>query len=152
MVFLRTLSGQTAVLSGSPASTVAEIKATIERLEGIAAEDQRILFGGKQLDDDDLTLADFGVEELSTLDFELRLLGGGKKRKKKVYSTPKKPKHKRKKVKLAVLKYYKISDDGNIERQRVECTNATCGGGVFMAKHQDRHYCGKCHATLIENK
>lgn len=37
-----------------------------------------------------------------------RLLGGGKKRKKKVYTTPKKIKHKRKKVKLAVLKLYKV--------------------------------------------
>ena len=38
-----------------------------------------------------------------------RLLGGGKKRKKKVYTTPKKIKHKRKKVKLSVLKFYKVS-------------------------------------------
>ena len=34
--------------------------------------------------------------------------GGGKKRKKKNYTTPKKIKHKHKKVKLAVLKYYKV--------------------------------------------
>ena len=34
--------------------------------------------------------------------------GGGKKRKKKNYTTPKKIKHKRKKVKLSVLKYYKV--------------------------------------------
>ena len=47
---------------------------------------------------------------------------------------------------------FQISDDGTIDRQRVECTSATCGGGVFMAKHKDRHYCGKCHATLIEQK
>ena len=39
----------------------------------------------------------------------LRLRGGAKKRKKKSYTTPKKNKHKRKKVKLAVLKYYKVS-------------------------------------------
>lgn len=38
----------------------------------------------------------------------LRLRGGAKKRKKKSYTTPKKNKHKRKKVKLAVLKYYKV--------------------------------------------
>lgn len=39
----------------------------------------------------------------------MRLRGGAKKRKKKSYTTPKKNKHKRKKVKLAVLKYYKVS-------------------------------------------
>ncbi|KAE9556682.1 hypothetical protein FO519_000088 [Halicephalobus sp. NKZ332] len=166
MVFLRTLSGKTAVLDVQQTSTVADLKAAIERLEGIEAEEQRVIFAGelisiplnpeslygKQLDDEELTLADFGIEELSTLDVELRLLGGGKKRKKKVYTTPKKIKHKRKKVKLPVLKYYKVSDDGAIERLRVECTSANCGGGVFMAKHKDRHYCGKCHSTLIEQK
>jgi len=31
-------------------------------------------------------------------------------------------------------------------RQRKECP--ACGKGVFMAKHMDRHYCGKCHMTL----
>ena len=51
----------------------------------------------------------------------LRLRGGGKKRKKKVYTTPKKIKHKRKKTKLAVLKYYKVDGDGKIERLRREC-------------------------------
>lgn len=44
-----------------------------------------------------------------------------KKRKKKVYTTPKKIKHKRKKTKLAVLKYYKVDGDGKIERLRREC-------------------------------
>jgi hypothetical protein len=44
----------------------------------------------------------------STLHLVLRLRGGGKKRKKKNYTTPKKNKHKHKKVKLAVLKYYKV--------------------------------------------
>ena len=43
----------------------------------------------------------------------LRLRGGGKKRKKKNYTTPKKTKHKKKKVKLAVLKYYKVSGNND---------------------------------------
>ena len=51
----------------------------------------------------------------------LRLRGGAKKRKKKVYTTPKKIKHKRKKTKPAVLKYYKVDSDGKIERLRREC-------------------------------
>ena len=55
----------------------------------------------------------------------LRLRGGGKKRKKKVYTTPKKIKHKRKKTKLAVLKYYKVDGDGKIERLRRECPAET---------------------------
>lgn len=50
----------------------------------------------------------------STLHLVLRLRGGAKKRKKKSYTTPKKNKHKRKKVKLAVLKYYKVSHSNDL--------------------------------------
>ncbi|KFY63767.1 hypothetical protein V496_03722 [Pseudogymnoascus sp. VKM F-4515 (FW-2607)] len=83
------------------------------------------------------------------------LRGGAKKRKKKVYTTPKKIKHKRKKTKLAVLKYYKVDGDGKIERLRRECPTPDCGAGVFMAAMHDRQYCGRCHLTYIfdnENK
>ena len=79
----------------------------------------------------------------------LRLRGGGKKRKKKNYTTPKKIKHKHKKVKLAALKYYKVSDQGKITRLRRECPGEDCGGGVFMANHKDRQYCGKCGLTYL---
>ena len=79
----------------------------------------------------------------------LRLRGGAKKRKKKVYSTPKKIKHKRKKTKLAVLKYYKVDGDGKIERLRRECPTKECGAGVFMAAMHNRQYCGKCHLTYV---
>jgi len=36
-------------------------------------------------------------------------------------TTPKKIKHKRKKVKMAILKYYKVGSDGKIQRLRREC-------------------------------
>lgn len=52
----------------------------------------------------------------STLHLVLRLRGGAKKRKKKSYTTPKKNKHKRKKVKLAVLKYYKVKLDPSCDQ------------------------------------
>ena len=51
----------------------------------------------------------------------LRLRGGGKKRKKKVYTKPKKVKHVHKKVKLAFLKLYKVDDAGKVTRLRKEC-------------------------------
>ncbi|CAD5232678.1 unnamed protein product [Bursaphelenchus xylophilus] len=151
MVFVKNLQGQTVSFDVSPTAKVAELKARIQEIEAIAAEEQRLVFAGKQLDEE-LTLADFGIEALSTVHLDLRLLGGGKKRKKKVYTTPKKIKHKRKKVKLSVLKFYKIDDDDNIQRLRSECNSVSCGGGVFMAKHKDRLYCGRCHQTLIEKK
>ena len=43
-----------------------------------------------------------------------------------------------KKVKLAVLKLYKVDDSGKVERLRKECNAATCVPGVFMAHHFDR--------------
>ena len=87
----------------------------------------------------------------STLHLVLRLRGGAKKRKKKNYTTPKKQKHKHKKVKLAVLKYYRVDDNGKINRLRRECPSEECGAGIFMAAHFDRQYCGKCGLTYVYN-
>ena len=78
----------------------------------------------------------------------LRLRGGAKKKKKKAYTTPKKIKHKVRKVSLSILKYYQVDADGKITRLRQECHAECCGAGIFMAKHGDRQYCGKCHLTL----
>merc|ERR1740130_1576573 len=68
---------------------------------------------------------------------------------KKQYTKPKKIKHKHKKVKLAVLKYYKVDGNGKITRLRRVCPNPECGPGVFMASHFDRQYCGKCGLTYM---
>ena len=75
---------------------------------GIPCLEQRVMFGGRQLEDD-VTLASAGVSDESTMYIVMRLLGGAKKRKKKTYTKPKKQKHKHKKIKLAVLKFYKVS-------------------------------------------
>merc|ERR1719234_2287763 len=102
--------------------------------------------------DEDETIGECGLENESTIFVTGGLLGGGKKRKKKVYTKPKKNKRKPKKVKLAVLKFYKVDGDDKVQRLRKECPNQTCGPGVFMAMHFNRYYCGKCGLTYLITK
>merc|ERR1711988_530186 len=92
------------------------------------------------------------VPEDATLHLTLSLLGGGKKRKKKTYTKPKKIPHKHKKVKLAVLKFYKVDGADKVQRLRKECPHQNCGPGVFMATHFNRYHCGKCSLTYVIKK
>ena len=59
-----------------------------------------------------------------------------------MYTTPKKIKHKRKKTKLAVLKYYKVDGDGKIERLRRECPTPEVGNCCrqFVAERLTMYY------------
>ena len=142
-VFVKTPTGKTLTLSVEPTFTAADVASAIQVAEGIPSSEQRLTFAGKMIDQG-RTLADYGVESESTLFLSLCLLGGGKKRKKKVFTKPKKTKHVRKKIKLAILRYYKVGADGNVSSLRMECTQPTCGAAVFCAKHFDRYTCGKC--------
>merc|ERR1712179_847172 len=121
-------------------TTISELRTALE------SEDCRLLSNGQDLNEEEKTLEDYGIKSESTIEVVHRVLGGGRKRKKKVYTTPKKIKHKRKKVKLATLKYYKVTDTGELERLRKENPMMP---GVFMATHKDRYYCGKTGLTIF---
>jgi hypothetical protein len=73
-IFVRMFDGQHVVFTVSPDDTIWDVKLAIEDHEGIPPSDQRLIFGRKQLDEDQ-TIADCRIRQDSTLHLALRLRG-----------------------------------------------------------------------------
>ena len=114
---------------------------------GVPSEEQKLVFNQRCLLEG--SLFENGLEEESNVYMIVHIEGGAKGKKKKKDVKKGKKKHKKKKVKLAILRYYKVEGE-KVVRLRQQCRK--CPPGTFLADHADRLYCGRCRSHYVKNQ
>ena len=135
---VNTLTGKSAQINLNNEHTVEELSNQIEQAFGVPCEEQKLIFNGQKLENG--LVSEYGLTEESNVYMIVDIDGGKGKKKKKKVKKAKKP-HRKRKVNLAILKYFKV-EGGKVIRlkQRSQV-------GTYMAEHSDRYYCGKSHVA-----
>jgi len=136
---VKTLTGKSCQLNIENTTTINQINSQIEQSMGVPMDEQKLILNGKALSQG--SASDNGMDNESIIYLLVALEGGKGKKKKKVIKKPKRQ-HRNKKVKLAILKYYKVEGD-KVVRLRKQGP-----AGTFLAEHKDRSYCGKTHQVF----
>ncbi|KAI8585777.1 hypothetical protein BDZ88DRAFT_431559 [Geranomyces variabilis] len=75
-LFVKTTSGKTITINTAGFHTIEKVKKMIEAKESIALDQQRLIHGGRQLEEDHKTLIEFGINTEATLHLAPRVRGG----------------------------------------------------------------------------
>lgn len=74
-IFVKSINGKTNTIDVNSTDTIGSIKQKIHDKEGLNIDEQRLIFAGKNLEDDK-TLQDYNIVAENTIHLVLRVRGG----------------------------------------------------------------------------